>query len=139
MGSGCIGSARLSKRASASSAPWPIPTATTSRSSSGALPPKPTRLEGASTVLVFDPAGHPPAKCPGMLSSLIVPRPIAMIPTESEDGTVNVAPYSYFMPVTGSPPPLAVTLGGDRKRVVKGQRVSVRVELGGHQRIYKKT
>src|SRR3546814_2473158 len=50
-----------------------------------------------------------------MLSSLIVPRPIAMITTESEDGTVNVAPYSYFMPVTGSPPLLAVTMGGRRE------------------------
>lgn len=50
-----------------------------------------------------------------MLSSLIVPRPIAMITTAGEDGTVNVAPYSYFMPVTGSPPLLAVTMGGRRE------------------------
>jgi flavin reductase (DIM6/NTAB) family NADH-FMN oxidoreductase RutF len=50
-----------------------------------------------------------------MLSSLIVPRPIAMISTVDEDGTVNVAPYSYFMPVTGQPPLLAVTMGGRRE------------------------
>ena len=50
-----------------------------------------------------------------MLSSLIVPRPIAMITTAGEDGTVNVAPYSYFMPVTGEPPLLAVTMGGRRE------------------------
>lgn len=50
-----------------------------------------------------------------MLSSLIVPRPIAMITTADEDGAVNVAPYSYFMPVTGSPPLLAVTMGGRRE------------------------
>jgi len=66
-------------------------------------------------VLVFDPDQHPPAKCQGMLSSLIVPRPIAMITTVGEDGTVNVAPYSYFMPVTGSPPLLAITMGGRRQ------------------------
>lgn len=66
-------------------------------------------------MIVFDPAGHPPAKCQGMLSSLIVPRPIAMITTAGEDGTVNVAPYSYFMPVTGAPPLLALTMGGRRE------------------------
>jgi len=66
-------------------------------------------------LIVFDPSGHAPAKCQGMLSSLIVPRPIAMITTAGEDGTVNVAPYSYFMPVTGEPPLLAVTMGGRRE------------------------
>jgi len=50
-----------------------------------------------------------------MLSSLIVPRPIAMITTQDEDGTVNVAPYSYYMPVTGEPPLLAITMGGRRE------------------------
>jgi flavin reductase (DIM6/NTAB) family NADH-FMN oxidoreductase RutF len=66
-------------------------------------------------VLVFDPDGHPPGKCQAMLSSLIVPRPVAMITTTDEDGTVNVAPYSYYMPVTGAPPLLAVTMGGRRE------------------------
>lgn len=49
-----------------------------------------------------------------MLSSVIVPRPIAMISTMSENGKVNVAPYSYFMPITGSPPLVAVTMGARR-------------------------
>ena len=49
-----------------------------------------------------------------MLSSVIVPRPIAMISTVGENGTVNVAPYSYFMPITGSPPLVAVTMGARR-------------------------
>ncbi len=66
-------------------------------------------------MIVFDPAEHPPAKAQSMLSSVIVPRPIAMISTLNEDGSVNVAPFSYFMPVTGSPPLLAVTMGGRRE------------------------
>ena len=41
-------------------------------------------------MIVFDPSGHPSAKCQGMLSSLIVPRPIAMITTVGEDGTVSL-------------------------------------------------
>jgi flavin reductase (DIM6/NTAB) family NADH-FMN oxidoreductase RutF len=66
-------------------------------------------------VIVFDPAEHSPGKSQGMLSSLIVPRPIAMVSTANADGLVNVAPFSYYMPVTGSPPLLAVTIGGRRE------------------------
>jgi len=65
-------------------------------------------------MIVFEPSEHSPAKCQGMMSSIIVPRPIAMITTADEDGTVNVAPYSYFMPVTGEPPLLAITIGARR-------------------------
>jgi flavin reductase (DIM6/NTAB) family NADH-FMN oxidoreductase RutF len=66
-------------------------------------------------MIVFDPADHPPAKCQSMLSSVIVPRPIAMISTVGENGALNVAPYSYFMPVTGHPPLLAVSMGARRE------------------------
>jgi flavin reductase (DIM6/NTAB) family NADH-FMN oxidoreductase RutF len=66
-------------------------------------------------MIIFDPDGHPPAKCQGMLSSLVVPRPIAMISTVGDAGIVNVAPFSYFMPVTGRPPLVAVTMGGRRE------------------------
>lgn len=65
-------------------------------------------------MIVFDPSQHSPEKCQGMLSSVIVPRPIAMISTVNADGVVNLAPYSYFMPVTGDPPLIAVTMGTRR-------------------------
>ncbi len=66
--------------------------------------------------IVFDPRDHPPDRAQGLLSSVIVPRPIAMITTRNLDGTVNVAPFSYFMPVTGHPPLIAVTMGGRQER-----------------------
>jgi flavin reductase (DIM6/NTAB) family NADH-FMN oxidoreductase RutF len=66
--------------------------------------------------VIFDPGEHPPDRAQGLLSSVIVPRPIAMISTANTDGTVNVAPFSYFMPVTGHPPLLAVTMGGRHER-----------------------
>jgi flavin reductase (DIM6/NTAB) family NADH-FMN oxidoreductase RutF len=66
--------------------------------------------------IVFDPAAHTPDRAQTLLSSVIVPRPIAMISTLNTDGTVNVAPFSYFMPVTGHPPLLAVTMGGRQER-----------------------
>ena len=67
-------------------------------------------------MIVFDPAGSEPGRTQSLLSSVIVPRPIAMISTANEDGSVNIAPFSYFMPVTGEPPLLAVTMGGRHER-----------------------
>jgi len=61
--------------------------------------------------LVFDPAEYPAGRCQGVLSQLVTPRPIAMISTVDVDGVVNVAPFSYYMPVTGHPMLLAVTMG----------------------------
>jgi len=66
-------------------------------------------------VIVFDPAEHDAAHRQGLLSQLVVPRPIAMISTADADGVVNVAPYSYYMPVTGDPMLLAVTMGTRRE------------------------
>ena len=45
-----------------------------------------------------------------ILSSLIIPRPIAWITTADATGRVNLAPFSSFMGIFG-PPMVAVTLG----------------------------
>lgn len=45
-----------------------------------------------------------------ILSSLIIPRPIAWITTANAEGQVNLAPFSSFMGIFG-PPMVAVTLG----------------------------
>jgi len=67
-------------------------------------------------MIVFDPAEHDPARCQGMLSQLVVPRPIAMISTSDERGVTNVAPFSYYMPITGSPMLVAVTMGARKEK-----------------------
>jgi flavin reductase (DIM6/NTAB) family NADH-FMN oxidoreductase RutF len=48
-----------------------------------------------------------PAKRYHVLSSLVVPRPIAWVTTLNEDGQVNAAPFSYFQ-LMGENPPLVV-------------------------------
>ncbi len=48
-----------------------------------------------------------PGKCYHVLSSLVVPRPIAWVTTLNEDGQVNAAPFSYFQ-LMGENPPLVV-------------------------------
>jgi flavin reductase (DIM6/NTAB) family NADH-FMN oxidoreductase RutF len=64
---------------------------------------------------VIDLAGRTPAQKQGLLSQLIVPRPIAMITSLDPAGVLNVAPFSYYMPVCGEPPLIAVTIGAVRE------------------------
>lgn len=66
-------------------------------------------------MIVFDPADHDADRSQSLLSALVAPRPIAMISTADADGVTNVAPFSYYMPVTGKPMLLAVTMGAFRE------------------------
>jgi flavin reductase (DIM6/NTAB) family NADH-FMN oxidoreductase RutF len=50
------------------------------------------------------------------LSSLIVPRPIGWISTQSEDGIDNLAPYSFFNAACIDPPILQFSPGGRASR-----------------------
>ena len=43
-----------------------------------------------------------------LMASLIVPRPIALVTTLGEDGTVNAAPFSMFN-MLGEDPPIVMT------------------------------
>ena len=61
--------------------------------------------------VIFDPADHEPMFCQFMLSQLVVPRPIAMVSTRSPDGIANIAPMSYYLPITGDPMLLGITMG----------------------------
>ncbi|WP_257307082.1 flavin reductase family protein [Geothrix campi] len=53
-----------------------------------------------------------------ILSSLVIPRPIAWITTVDEAGRVNLAPFSSFMGIFG-PPMLAFTVGRRRDGSMK--------------------
>ncbi|MEJ2367620.1 MAG: flavin reductase family protein [Acidobacteriota bacterium] len=48
-----------------------------------------------------------------ILTSLVIPRPIAWISTLNEDGSPNLAPFSSFMGIF-NPPAVAVTFGRHR-------------------------
>lgn len=65
----------------------------------------------ARKMVTFDPSENEAMDCQFTLSQLVVPRPIAMVSTESPDGIPNIAPMSYFMPITGSPMLVGVTMG----------------------------
>lgn len=44
------------------------------------------------------------------MSNTVTPRPIAWIVTENE-GVVNIAPFSYFVPLSSNPPIVIVSIG----------------------------
>ena len=61
--------------------------------------------------VTFDPAQSQPMDRQFMLSQLVVPRPIAMVSTRSPEGVANIAPMSYYLPITGDPMLLGITMG----------------------------
>ncbi|RUL51336.1 MULTISPECIES: flavin reductase family protein [Lysinibacillus] len=46
-----------------------------------------------------------------LLIGSIVPRPIAFVTTQSEEGVVNGAPFSYFNIVSSNPPMVSLSVG----------------------------
>ena len=76
----------------------------------------------------FDPRDHDAMTRQFTLSQLIVPRPIAMVSTRSPDGVGNIAPMSYFLPITGDPMLVGITMGlrvdGDQKHTYKNAMAS---------------
>ncbi|CAM3308044.1 flavin reductase family protein [Paenibacillus lupini] len=45
-----------------------------------------------------------------LLTGTIIPRPIALVTTLSEDGVLNAAPFSYFNIITADPPLISVSV-----------------------------
>ena len=60
---------------------------------------------------VYLPDGRDPGTNQGLLSQLVVPRPIALVSTRSPEGIGNLAPFSYYLPITGDPPLVGVVFG----------------------------
>ncbi|MGD8230533.1 flavin reductase family protein [Vibrio sp. TRT 1302] len=46
-----------------------------------------------------------------LMTQTIIPRPIAWVLTDSDQGRYNLAPFSYFTPVSSNPPLLMVSVG----------------------------
>jgi len=59
----------------------------------------------------IDPTDHPTRDVYRLMTSIVVPRPIAWVSTLSTQGIVNLAPFSYFSAVTSKPPLLSISVG----------------------------
>jgi flavin reductase (DIM6/NTAB) family NADH-FMN oxidoreductase RutF len=61
-----------------------------------------------------------------LMAQTIIPRPIAWIVTQNEEGVINIAPFSYFMGLSSEPPTMIVSIGhksdGSEKDTLKNIR-----------------
>jgi flavin reductase (DIM6/NTAB) family NADH-FMN oxidoreductase RutF len=60
-----------------------------------------------------------------LMAALIVPRPIGWTSTLSPSGINNLAPFSFFMMITSSPPHIAISIGareGETKDTLRNIR-----------------
>jgi flavin reductase (DIM6/NTAB) family NADH-FMN oxidoreductase RutF len=62
----------------------------------------------------IDPAALPERDVYRLLTSLVVPRPIAWVSTVTEGGTRNLAPHSYFNVISSQPPVVHFTSTGEK-------------------------
>ena len=76
--------------------------------------------------MLFDFANLTPHDCYKLLVATVVPRPIAWVVTQSEDGILNAAPYSFFNVMSGDPPLVVIGIGGRRPGDVKDTGGNIR-------------
>ena len=76
----------------------------------------------------IDPANIDRKSVHDILVGAVLPRPIAFISTLGQDGVYNLAPYSFFIPVSMKPVLLGVGIG--RKRDGSKKDTLVNIEWG---------
>ena len=59
----------------------------------------------------FDPSQLDAQLAYKLLASLVVPRPIGWASSVSADGRHNLAPFSFYMMITSTPPHIAISVG----------------------------
>src|SRR5690349_7336031 len=75
----------------------------------------------------FDPKAIDAQLSYKLLASLVVPRPIGWTSTIGPTGSFNLAPFSFFMMITSSPPHIAISVGardGREKDTLRNIRAS---------------
>jgi flavin reductase (DIM6/NTAB) family NADH-FMN oxidoreductase RutF len=77
--------------------------------------------------MLFDFADLAPQDRYKLLTSTIVPRPIAWVVTQDPAGVLNAAPYSFFNAVSGNPPIVVLGIGGRRPGDVKDTGHNIRM------------
>ncbi len=63
-----------------------------------------------------------------LMSQSIIPRPIAWIVTESAEGIINAAPFSYFTGLSSQPPTVIVSIGHKSDGTPKDTLENIRKE-----------
>jgi flavin reductase (DIM6/NTAB) family NADH-FMN oxidoreductase RutF len=77
--------------------------------------------------MILDPAAVSAGTLYRFMISVVVPRPIAFVSTVGEGGRFNVAPFSYFIPITNRPPLVAISVnrrGGEPKDTARNAQAT---------------
>ncbi|MBI3242157.1 MAG: flavin reductase family protein [Chloroflexi bacterium] len=61
--------------------------------------------------MIIDPSSLAPRDRYRLLISSVAPRPIAWISTRARDGSLNLAPFSFFQALSGTPPLVVISIG----------------------------
>jgi len=77
----------------------------------------------------IDPALHSSLDNYKLLTNLVVPRPIAWVSSQSRDGLVNLAPYSFFNAVGSDPLYVVISVG--RSEAGKNKDTANNIESSG--------
>ncbi|MER2141741.1 MAG: flavin reductase family protein, partial [Priestia megaterium] len=68
---------------------------------------------------VVDPAVQSAKDNYHLLTGVVIPRPIAFITSQNDDGVVNAAPFSFFNVVAAEPPLIAVSVSRSEGQMTK--------------------
>ena len=76
-------------------------------------------MQNPDTFSHFDLADLSKADAYKLLSSVVVPRPIAWIVSRDPDGVINAAPFSFFNIASTDPPLVVISFSGAKDRDTK--------------------
>lgn len=62
----------------------------------------------------LDPEQLPDRTIYELLTGMVVPRPIALVTTQSRDDVLNCAPFSFYQGVCGAPPLISLSISKNR-------------------------
>lgn len=83
-------------------------------------------MQSSHMAIEFDLQGEHADRAYNILSSLVTPRPIALITTINGAGVVNAAPFSFFNVFGSNPPMIAVAPGNRAPGVLKDTAKNIR-------------
>jgi flavin reductase (DIM6/NTAB) family NADH-FMN oxidoreductase RutF len=62
-----------------------------------------------------------------LMTQAVIPRPVAWVLSENEGGDYNLAPFSYFTPISSNPPLLMFSVGKRREGSPKDTHANIAV------------
>lgn len=75
--------------------------------------------------MVLDFSTIKPAQIYHTMTQVLIPRPIAWILSINENGSYNLAPFSYFSGVCSEPPLISVSIGKKKDGIAKDTRKNI--------------